>query len=109
MANGPGRQRPLRARRRRAVSTQAATGFYSPVTTEGSIIVNSVAASVYTNYDHHVAHGWLYAPLRAWRSVFPDAAAGTVPVPHTKAAWASAVDSVLRDTAAGRALAQGAK
>jgi len=87
-----------------AVSSLEETGFFSPVTEEGSIVVNGVAASVYTDYDHDVAHNWLFAAPRAWHSVFPLPAG--LPQTGVKQSWAWATDKLFRDNAVGRALMQ---
>jgi len=67
-------------------------GFFSPLTRSGTILVNGIAASSYTEYDHDYAHA-LFSPLRAWRSVFPDARCGHLPA-HRRSAWAAAVLSL---------------
>ncbi|CAF1092144.1 unnamed protein product [Didymodactylos carnosus] len=51
------------------VTEEYKTGYYTPMTSKGTLIVNDIAASCYSNVvSHNLAHNIL-APLRWWYSV----------------------------------------
>ncbi|KAI8483075.1 hypothetical protein Bbelb_392310 [Branchiostoma belcheri] len=47
----------------REVKEMEATGFYAPLTKEGTIMADGVAASCYADFDHGLSHK-VFAPLR---------------------------------------------
>jgi len=84
-----------RAVRVESVTVAEARGWSTPLTREGTIVVNGVAASSYTNYGQTVSH-WLWAPLRVLRSVMPEPAGK---LPHSgKHVFSWAMDNVFRGT-----------
>ncbi|KAK8779244.1 hypothetical protein V5799_019415 [Amblyomma americanum] len=63
------RTRDLRAERVRDVRAELLTGVYAPLTTEGTVIVDGVAASCYAGVKNQALAHWAFAPLRLWRSL----------------------------------------
>lgn len=61
-----GALRPQRVVELRAVLKN---GFVAPLTKEGTIVVNSVAASCYAVVDSQSLAHWTYAPLRLWSAL----------------------------------------
>lgn len=58
--------RPVRVRDVRAVWL---SGVYAPLTREGTVIVDGVAASCYAGVQNQALAHWAFAPLRLWRSL----------------------------------------
>jgi len=90
----------------RPVEIQAATrslkvGWITPLTRAGTLVVNSVAVSAYTDYAHGAAH-LLYGPLRAYSALLPGRT-GQLPE-AVKHPYSWCLDSLLRDTRLGHPL-----
>ena len=51
-----------------AISQYSSVGYYSPLTYEGTMVVDGYLASCYASFPHYVAHAAL-APARAWPSL----------------------------------------
>jgi len=45
------------------------TGLYSPLTTQGNIIVDDVVASCYADFDNHALQHLVWAPFRWWQKI----------------------------------------
>ncbi|KAH6931365.1 hypothetical protein HPB50_023930 [Hyalomma asiaticum] len=58
--------RPVRVRDVRAVWL---SGVYAPLTREGTVIVDGVAASCYAGVQNQALAHWAFAPLRLWRTL----------------------------------------
>ncbi|CAF1039997.1 unnamed protein product [Didymodactylos carnosus] len=64
--NSNGQLEPVRVKN---VTEEYKTGYYTPLTSKGTLIVNDIVASCYSNVvSHNLAHNIL-APLRWWYSV----------------------------------------
>jgi len=81
-----------------AATRTLATGWVTPLTRAGTLVVNGVAVSAYTNYVHDAAH-LLYGPLRAYSALVPGPA-GQLPQ-AVKHPYSWLIDSLLRDTRVG--------
>jgi len=92
----------LSARRVVKASTAERTGWVTPLTRQGTIVVNGAAASVYVYFDHDFAHG-AWGPMRWWRSIMP-AALGQLPA-SGKHWYLRGLHGLLRDNPAGSLIA----
>ncbi|KAH7951699.1 hypothetical protein HPB52_011378 [Rhipicephalus sanguineus] len=59
----------LRALRVRDVRAVWLSGVYAPLTREGTVIVDGVAASCYAGVQNQALAHWAFAPLRLWHSL----------------------------------------
>ncbi|XP_064472383.1 sonic hedgehog protein-like [Ornithodoros turicata] len=59
----------LQLDRVRGVRSRLAVGVYAPLTQEGSVLVNGVAASCYAAIDDHSLAHAAFAPLRLWENL----------------------------------------
>ncbi|KAL3245394.1 hypothetical protein MRX96_018040 [Rhipicephalus microplus] len=61
--------RTMRTLRVRDVRAVWLSGVYAPLTREGTVIVDGVAASCYAGVQNQALAHWAFAPLRLWRSL----------------------------------------
>lgn len=64
-----GRTSGVRLERVRGVRAVWMSGVYAPLTREGTVIVDGVAASCYAGVQNQALAHWAFAPLRLWRSL----------------------------------------
>jgi len=81
-------------------SRETMQGVYAPMTHEGTIVANGIAASVYAIYDHGKAHA-LFGLLRLWRSFVPHARVGMTPLENTIEPFAYLVTKAFKGTWVG--------
>lgn len=59
----------LRPQRVTRITAQRHVGVFAPLTREGTIVVDDVAASCYAMVDSQTVAHWSFAPVRAWRTM----------------------------------------
>ncbi|XP_042146932.1 sonic hedgehog protein [Ixodes scapularis] len=59
----------LRLERVRDVTANVATGVFAPLTREGTLLVNGVAASCYAAVEDQALAHWAFLPVRLWEDV----------------------------------------
>ncbi|KAL6060793.1 hypothetical protein QOT17_013270 [Balamuthia mandrillaris] len=68
--NNPESGNQLMAVRVEKVEESRQAGLYDPMTPSGTILVDNVLASVYSEFSPEIAH-WVFAPLRWMTTLFP--------------------------------------
>ena len=56
-------------------------GIYSPLTTQGNIVVDDVLASCYADFDNHALQHFAWAPFRWWQKI-SELLPGVISSPH---------------------------
>ncbi|CAN7995559.1 unnamed protein product, partial [Ixodes hexagonus] len=59
----------LRLERIRDITARFASGVYAPLTREGTVLVNGVAASCYAAVEDQALAHWAFFPVRLWENV----------------------------------------